>query len=230
MSVDQISFKRILIITDSLGCPRKENEVENTWVDKVLKYCCGKKFIVYTYCYYGLYFKKIPLEYVREINPDILFIQVGVVDACRRVMSRPFEQIVSRIPIVSRIVHAFAQKFHYQITKLRNVHYSSTEEVRNACKELVKRTKGDLYFIKIAPSSSVMENKAYNFSRDVAQYNETICSVVEESENRIRILNPYKDVSAEDIFLYDGHHLNEKGSNLVYACVKDILENGGKVK
>ncbi len=30
--------KRVLILTDSLGCPRNETTVEHTWTDKILRW------------------------------------------------------------------------------------------------------------------------------------------------------------------------------------------------
>ncbi len=89
-------MKRMPVITDSLGCPRTETSVENTWTDKLLKYLNDKPdLIIYTYCVHGLHAGIIPIDYIHEIKPDILIAQVGIVDACRRAL-KPIEIMIAQ--------------------------------------------------------------------------------------------------------------------------------------
>lgn len=39
--------KRVLILTDSLGCPRNETTVEHTWTDKILRWNQENYFFLY---------------------------------------------------------------------------------------------------------------------------------------------------------------------------------------
>lgn len=213
--------QRVLIITDSLGCPREETPVDQTWVDRVLR-DNNSQCVFYTYCSHGLFFKRIPVEYISEINPGIIIVQVGVVDACRRTMSIPFETIVRKIPIISAIVHYLAKKYHFQLTRIREIHYTSIQKIYEICCDIVKKTNGRIYFIEIAPSSSVMEKKVFNFKNDVDSYNEVFRKVENEYPERVRLLCPYR--GRDELFLSDGHHLNNVGMELVYKCVDEVLK------
>lgn len=41
------STRRLLIVTDSLGCPRQETVVDNTWTDKIIKEFKRSKLFFY---------------------------------------------------------------------------------------------------------------------------------------------------------------------------------------
>ncbi|SFB05580.1 hypothetical protein [Selenomonas ruminantium] len=94
---------RVLLITDSLGCPRHEIDVKYTWTNKILsKY--SNKVEVYTYCYPGLSADDININYVKFLKPDLIVLQVGVADACRRALSRNELFVIRHIPIIKRLV------------------------------------------------------------------------------------------------------------------------------
>ena len=111
---------RIVIITDSLGCPREEINVNDTWTDKILKQWSGyQSNSFYTVCSRGLSSKDVSLEYIALLKPDLIICQIGIVDACRRALSRTEQAIISRIPGLGNIVKGFCSKHHLQITKMR---------------------------------------------------------------------------------------------------------------
>lgn len=75
--------KRILIVTDSLGCPREQIPSDVTWTERIIsKY--GSDVLIYTYCVYGLRCVDIPFGYIQFLKPNIIIFQFGICDACRR--------------------------------------------------------------------------------------------------------------------------------------------------
>lgn len=216
--------KRVLILTDSLGCPRNETTVEHTWTDKILKWGSRENYYFYTYCQHGLFFNNIPMQYILEIQPDIIIFQVGVVDACRRTMTKRAEKIFCRIPVIRKYIHLIRKKYHFFITKHINIHYSTLKDVEMICETLIEKTRADLCFIEIAPSSIIMNNSIYNFSEDVKAYNEIFYRLKNNNIDRVSCLEPYKNINPDIIFLNDGHHLNDKGLDLVYSAVLQYLE------
>ena len=215
---------RVLIITDSLGCPRVETDVTETWVDQILRNKKGSNFYFYTYCVHGLYFQLVPLNYVIELNPDLIIIQMGVVDACRRTISRNINRVISRIPVIRGLAHYIQHKFHYEITKRANIHSTFPEAVKKICEEILTQVKSKIWFICIAPASGIMKKKVYNFEDDVRTYNGIFQELAAKYVDRVQYINPYIGECPENLFLQDGHHLERRGIKCVYDAVMAYLD------
>jgi len=208
---------RVLLITDSLGCPRPEIDVKHTWTNKILsKY--SNKVEVYTYCYPGLSADDININYVKFLKPDLIVLQVGVVDACRRALSRNELFVIRHIPIIKRLVGHFCKKWHYTITKIRNVHYLSEEKFKNIILKIKEETNAHMLFISIAPAGKGLTSKVYNVSGDIVKYNDAVQDIV-----GLKILNPYTEC-VDKYILSDGHHLNIKGNLDVFCAVDAAIE------
>lgn len=208
---------RVLILTDSLGCPRKETHVSETWTDRIIKKW-SKDFIIYTYCVHGLSASKINLEYIKEISPDIIIMQIGIVDACRRALRSYEEELISRIPGVRTLIRKICSKFHYQFTVIRNIHDCSIKKFNSILNSICENTEGRKYFIRIAPAGHGLVKKVYNVKKDVATYN-----FVSQNIKGLEILDPYGRKNPESYLLPDGHHLNSLGNEMVYKSVDKIL-------
>lgn len=211
---------RVLLLTDSLGCPRKETKVEDTWTDRIIKNWSREDVIFYTYCVHGLSASKIDLEYLDELSPDIIILQIGIVDACRRALINFEQEIVSKIPVLRTFVHFFCSKFHYQLTVVRNIHDCSVIKFYKVLCKIVNQAKGKVYFIKIAPAGEGLIKRVYHVVEDIKRYNNVTIKV----KGLIKV-DPYKSVNPELYLLQDGHHLNSLGNELLYRCVDSILKN-----
>ena len=153
---------RVLLLTDSLGCPRVETDVTNTWTEKVVREFSGNKLYFYTYCVHGLSTKTIPIEYIYEIKPDLMIVQVGIVDACRRAMPQNIEKIIRHIPLFSKIIRYFCRMWHFEITKFFNIHYSTSSELLYLFEDILKKMTCTVLFIPIAPAGTIMKQKVYH--------------------------------------------------------------------
>lgn len=142
---------RILLLTDSLGCPRIEVPVEKTWTFKIMKEWCGKS-IFYTYCRHGLDSKDIYISIndIKELEPDIILCQVGIVDACRRALTKRERQIISIFPgVFQKAIRTYIEKNHFQMTKKRNIHYNSAKKLKETLEMLSAIAKIRLVWIPI---------------------------------------------------------------------------------
>lgn len=75
MILDEGVYMRVLILTDSLGCPRSDVTVEKTWTDRVISQY--KSDIIYTYCRHGLSTKDLDFVWIEELELDIILCQFG---------------------------------------------------------------------------------------------------------------------------------------------------------
>lgn len=156
---------RVLLITDSLGCPREEIGVKDTWTDRILTKWSSKNVHFYTYCKHGLVSKDIDINYVKEIEPDLIIIQVGIVDACRRALSRRELAIISHIPIVRRIVNIFCNKYHYMITRVRNVHYCTVDKFEESIRNIYNASSADFVFLSICSGGGGIAKENIQYSK-----------------------------------------------------------------
>lgn len=221
---------RVLLLTDSLGCPRKETEVSNTWTDRVLHTWAGEGIIFYTCCAHGLSAKSINLDYISEIAPDVIIAQFGIVDACRRALSKRELSLASRLPVLGGAIKGFCNKHHYALSRLREIHYCGLDEFQGIVERLVKRVPAaHVYFIQIAPPGKALREKSFRIEEDIARYNAAFTGEGHNAEfsggePQATLLNPYDGHKADELLLGDGHHLNPLGLELVYQCVNGALQ------
>lgn len=218
---------RIVLVTDSLGIPRPETPVEDTWVDRIIQKYSDKDCFFYTYSSPGLSSKNIPVDYIDALHPDLLIVQVGVVDACRRTMRPRVSRVISIIPGLSKLVWNIRKNRHYQITKCVNIHYASLDEFRSVFQRIKNTSAKRIWAVPIAPASEIMMNNTYNFYDDVMNYNKIIKDL--EDGERFFYLDiwgekeMYNRENPPSMFLDDGHHLDKSGLSMVFAFIDNKL-------
>ena len=211
---------RILLITDSLGCPRKEIDVSDTWTDRLISKWSGNNRIIYTYCMRGLYASDINLVYVTDLSPDVIIIQIGIVDACRRALSKRELSIISHIPLVSKIINWYCNRHHYFLTSIRNIHYCAVSDFSRIIREIQSQTNAKIGFVAIAPPGKYLVDRVFGIKDDVIEYNNSIKSI-----EGITWIDPYKGIDDIDsIQLNDGHHLNQKGNEIAFLAIDKVLQ------
>ena len=216
---------RVVLLTDSLGCPREELNVKDVWTERILSDNELKKITFYTQCFYGLSSKMINQTYIRYLNPDVIICQIGIVDACRRALTKKEVSFISNIPYFRKIIHDFCSKNHYFLTKIRDIHDANCLEFGSVIKNLSLICNKCILLIEIAPPGEFLINKTFNVEDDIRTYNNIIYSM-HNGEN-IRVTKPYNeygiDLYNDYLIKNDGHHLNMLGQELVYNKVKSFL-------
>lgn len=209
--------KRILIITDSLGCPRAQVLPNETWTEKIIsKY--KDRGLIYTYCIYGLKCTDIPFNWIYYLKPDIIICQIGICDACRRACPESLLKVFEKLKKIGKVYQYFASKYHFYLTKLWNMHYTDISAFEESVKKLCSTHKTRIAFIPIAPPGDYLIRKTYGVASDVKEYNRIFLKY--SKRHNVSLLSVYDGVKADDIIIKeDGHHLNENGNELVYNAV-----------
>ena len=211
---------RVFILTDSLGCPRAEINVKDTWVDKLLCARSSENEVFYTYCKPGLQASLIDIPYLREYEPDIMICQFGIVDACRRALTNRELGLIKRFPYVRNWVNRFCKKHHYMLTRNRDIHYSSLELFREVVENLIDSMPNTkIYFLEIAPPGPFLIDSVFSVEDDVRKYNDVLKL---NSKGNACFVELYND--SKEYLLTDGHHLNIWGNDMVYRKTVQIIE------
>lgn len=220
---------RIIIVTDSLGMPRKNVPVECTWVSLFIqKYSAQHE--IFTFLARGATTDSVltmnnDLFYL--YRPDLIIVQVGIVDCVRRALPLWFLRIISRIPLFSTLANKIARKFHYELTKIHQSSYVNLIKFKANMIQMVKECgERSIHFvlIRIADPGEFLEQKIFDVQKDIRQYNEVLQFVVNQFGGCY--IDPYYNHFASDYILpEDGHHLNILGQKLVFESVSQIIES-----
>lgn len=217
---------RILMITDSLGIPRQDLDVQDVWVFKLIEELRLNHQVI-THLHPGLSIEDVVR--LREnlfllYKPELVILQLGIVDCSRRVLPKEFVKIVSKFRLLSKLIQKFAKRYHYQITRLFDFKYVQSCEFKlyidSLGRELAEKNI-NLCIIAIAPPGKFLLDTTYAIAKDIEQYNK-LFQAIESSQ--IIYVNPYNGQDAANILnIADGHHLNPVGHDLVYKHVKEAI-------
>lgn len=209
---------RILIIADSLGCPRSEINIHNVWTDRILNAFSGKNIVFYTILSRGLTTNHLNYNFIELLMPDMIVCQIGIVDCVRRALSQKALSRVKRIPFLNNLIRKFVRKNHYFLTKFFETRYTDPKQFESNIKKLSSLAP-KTGFIRIAAAGESMKKQTFNCQHDIDYFNRIIRA---QSE----LIDPYKDEPTNNYILSsDGHHLNHYGHDLVFQCVYDYIEN-----
>ncbi|MBT7608701.1 MAG: hypothetical protein HN576_03025 [Bacteriovoracaceae bacterium] len=221
---------KLLLLGDSLGYPRPDRSIldEQTWNHLITKILKKNKPDLDVFCYFtgGAHSKELLSMriggYLAAYDPDIVVLQVGIVDCASRAMSENMLKVVSVIPFISRLVRMVIKKFHRQLLSIRNVHYVYPNEFRtNLVKLKESFSPAKFIVIPIAPVTEEYIEFMPRVGENVEKYNR----ILEEVFGDSFLKELYKNFPAKDIVLEDHHHLSILGHQLVSKSVKHFLES-----
>lgn len=220
---------RIILITDSLGMPRDKIDVKDTWPSLFINKFKDKHEI-FTFMQRARDSNQIvglKEEFFSFYKPDLVILQFGIVDCCRRALPENILGLISRIPLFSKIIRYFLRKYHYRITKLydskRVSPVSFKNNILNIAEELESKNIKAI-FIAIAEPGDFLVNKIYHVKEDIKEYN-NIMSIQLNNKKKICYINPFKEDNPKLYTLKeDGHHLNPYGHYLVIQTLENILK------
>lgn len=218
---------KILIITDSLGLPRINDGVITSWVELLVEKRRGD--IVYTYCFPGLSIQHLLYQdqpgyrWLSTWKPDLIVIQMGVVDAVRRALNNAERNLLKKAPkYIMGVARKILSGNHYRLSKARDIHLGSIEDYTFFINDLKKNAGCPIVFIKIAPPGKRMRENTHNAESDIKRYNDAIESFADET---FLFLDPYRNDEMDSLLLEDGHHLNREGVMKVFEAVNNAIED-----
>ncbi len=93
-------------------------------------------------------------------------------DACRNVWTEKEFRFISSIPYVSKLIRRISRKYHYNLTKLRNVHSTPLDDFQKKLQEMIDACpKTAFYFIGIAKPGNFLRNITYHSVEDYEDSN-----------------------------------------------------------
>jgi len=211
---------RILIIADSLGCPRKQTPLGKTWTYRLIQKYNSESIYFFTMMRHGLHSGMIDYNLIKDLRPDLVICQFGIVECVRRAFPIWYTEFIRNIRYVRGIHHLISKKYHYLWTKVSNIHYVKIGAFKANVKHILDQA-GDakVFFIRIADPGEALTQIIYNCKNDVDRYN----SVFKASDGIY--LDPYVGYEAKDYILdEDGHHLTFLGHDLVFSLIDNIID------
>lgn len=212
---------KILVLTDSLGLPRdapQDLSYEETWPFflsqqknvKLLQSSIGGGTS------FDLYKQTI---YLKSFNPDIVILQVGIVDCAPRALSYHENIIYNNWWITRKILGQVIPRWGNTIRKIRNIRFVNKEEFRINLKRIVELLPNiKIYAIGIIPASIEYENFLPNITISIKEYNYILKEIFPET---------YIDTFELDqqYVMTDHHHPNKKGHKLIFEIIMNRLHN-----
>ena len=205
----------ILFLTDSLSLPRN-GKIEKVHYEDSFPFLLKKNFKQHNFIFLGiggatitdLYRQSI---YYSDLNPDLVFLQCGIVDCAPRPFRRIETEIINKLKIrflFDPIKNILVKYRNYKFTSLHKFNIL-TNELNN----IFKHSK--VYSIGILPSSEEYERKLPGITKAINNYN----SILESNLLYIDVLD-----FPRDGFLSDFHHLNKIGHDYIYKKICSIIK------
>lgn len=219
-------MKPVLVVGDSLGCPRPSEGVglAETYAYK-LQEALGSSYYVLNLSVGENNSRKINNEtflrnYVEGSTPEIVIIQIGIVDCAPRLMSlleRFIGGVASRVPglrgifalyarLKARYRHRLTRWFPRTLVTLKEYHANMNRFV-SALRRLpsVKH----VFVINIADVSEALAAKSYGIRRNIGLFNDTLASLESCNAPHVIVID-LNQATAENphwITPADGHHI-----------------------
>jgi hypothetical protein len=203
---------KILLLTDSLALPREWPEkcpYEKTWPQLLKK----EGYDIHQVSLGGGTSRELlrQCRYHKSFNPDIVIIQVGIVDCVPRFVTRKEKNILQALPIVGGKVLSLLNK--NWIRKLRSISYIKKKEFLKNLNKIISFYDCSKTFLVEIVGGEGYERVLPKVKDKINIYNEVLKSFEE-----VNYIEYYK----KGITMGDYHHLNKKGHFQLY---KEILSN-----
>ncbi|PWB36012.1 hypothetical protein DCO48_00770 [Pseudomonas sp. SDI] len=198
---------------------------EQCWSYRLADYCAGR-FKVRVVSVPGMDSNQL-LSLVRDyycaIKPDIVVLQVGIVDCYPRAIKKAELSVLLRLPgFISRFVHRLVKRFYARLIVSRGIRYVPPALFEANLQAVCRAFEGArILAVPIAPPSPAYQARNPCIASSVDEYNQLLKARFAADF----LAMCYPASAADDIFLSDNHHLNVMGNGLVFDAVKSKLDS-----
>lgn len=213
-------MRRLLIFSDSLALPRSTPEI--TWYEDTYPCLLKDNFEVFQ-CSKGGGLMGDFVEqvfYYRQFRPDVVLLQIGIVDCAPRAFSKMEEYIFKSNRFLYKIRYFLSKyKITKRIRKVRQLSWTSPDKFRKGCEFFIQKFSSpvSVYALSIVPVTHSYEIQVPGIKEKVNKYNKILKDVF--GENFIDLDSiPFEGIMA------DHHHLTKIGHQYVYHKVLDYLK------
>lgn len=205
---------RVLILTDSLGLPRNKPECvsyDETWPAIIKK----TQFDILSLSVGGWTtadFKKC-IKYYQAFNPDLLIIQIGIVDCAPRFVTKKEKFLLENFTFFGNRVLGWLNK--RWIRNFRNITYVNKQEFKHNIQFIINTFPSlqKTVFIEIAGSAE-FNNVLPGVDANIHKFNEILKAI----PNSI-----FLSYNNSRIFMSDHHHLNVLGNKILSEKIYEVL-------
>jgi lysophospholipase L1-like esterase len=208
---------KILILTDSLGLPRNKPEFcsfEDTW-PVLLRSNERNIHQVSIGAATSLVLLK-QITYQKAFNPDLVILQVGIVDCAPRFMSIKELNLTGALGVFGRgIRFLFNRKW---IKSLRNISYINEADFKNNILKIQNDFDCPILTLGILPAGSEYENILPGVTNKIKLYNAIL------EQNFENFLNSNEILACNGI-MTDYHHLSKRGHHFLFKRIEEFIQN-----
>jgi lysophospholipase L1-like esterase len=212
--------KRIILIGDSLLMPRIRQglDYEDTYGYLVFKALKDHEVIIK-----GKYSNdtsvqskpnvlRVEIEY---LNPDMVFVQLGIVDCAPRLFSKIEKYALKALPSFLRqgIINFCSERRRFFTKMFPKVYVKKDDFETNMRKilEAIKICDATPVIINIARTSEENESRSFNYDNNTIEYNEILFKL--SKEYGCQLIDFYNIIKTEpSCQLPDGVHLSKEGN------------------
>lgn len=225
-------MKTVLMLTDSLGLPRVKPERiadDECWVYR-LQDTFSHVLKFRAICTPGMDTRQLLMasrDYHQAIKPDLVVLQVGIVDCYPRALKRGEVSIIKRLPnTLSMILHKQIKRHYSYLIKRRKIQYIGAAEFKANLLALRKMfPNAQFCIVPIAPPCSDYKARNPLIESAIASYNGILTDLF-----GAEVLGDCYAGGGDRLFMSDNHHLNAAGHTQVFNSVSQALYEflGGK--
>ena len=221
----------ILFLTDSLGYPRVDESkasASDVWTYRIRDVFSKNMRMFPAVKFYfdmktGRDTRSLLFDvdfHVKSYNPEIIILQVGIVDCYSRALNKIELQILTRIPIIRTLTKYIVKKFYSIIVKKRNIAYVKEDEFKRNLTRLLSSFEGVKWLvIPIAPANSSYIIKNPLIRQRIESYN----LILEDVFGSAVLSSIYSSAELNKLYLKDNHHLSIYGHTLVSKRIEPAL-------
>lgn len=207
-------MKRIVLFTDSLALPRVAPEI--TYYEDTYPYLLKKEFEVFQFSKGGGLMGDFieQSSYYKQYRPDIIILQIGIVDCAPRAFSKVEEILFCSNRLFYSIRRFLSKtKMSKKIRNVRKLSWTPKQAYRKECEFLISKFQDSkVYALSIIPTSEDYEAQVPGISKKICEYNSILQEVF--GDNLIDLSEiPYEGIMS------DHHHLTKVGHQYVYEKI-----------
>jgi lysophospholipase L1-like esterase len=207
---------KILILSDSLALPREKPEVcryEQTWPQLIR----NDGHMVNQVSIGGATSADLLRQsvYHTSFHPDVVILQVGIVDCAPRFLTASEKKVLLKIPFAGKSLIRGLNKAW--VRKLRNLTYVPLVPFKANIEGILKAFQAcKCLCVAIIPARKEYETQLPGITDKIKTYNE----VLERTPAGYISLDDFPDHGV----MSDHHHLNEAGHSYIFMQIKELLK------
>jgi lysophospholipase L1-like esterase len=162
------------------------------------------------------------VHYHDSFHPDIVLIQVGIVDCAPRVFNKKEINILNMLGVINRkIIKPLTTKYDRKLRVLRNQQFTSEKIFKkNILSFLQHYQSSKLFFIPIIKANKCYIKQLPNIEENITAYNK----IIEETASQEQTLS-LASFDVESCLMSDNHHLNTKGHRAISHIIEEVLND-----